>query len=325
MLMLFATGCDHSISFGPELGELGLLPNQPTRMTYNSHPDRLGGFTALGGEVFYTFCEDSKAEQDPPCDEVHVFGLPLRPGDVCLGALPDRGGGRILERCGSAIGDADSLKQYLGGTRLDDGSLVYIYATRRRSASFSINPGLYLLRPGAHTPIKLLAYRPAIDDLGIPARLLAAGGQRVVTLGGDGPEMVTIHGDNTATRQPIAAIDAVDPRNAIGARIEAGFVQRLDLLTGETTDEVPVPTSDGWEDSQATAVGVAGGSVVVAQSRTVFAEGQQQSRLVLLRVGLPPQVVTTMVDVSFDRLAVAPDEQVIVVEVGGDLYRYALP
>jgi hypothetical protein len=292
-------------------------------MTYSSRNDQLGGFTSSGEEVFYTFCEDRKAELAPPCGEVHQPGLPTPAGDICLGALPAVSGGRLLELCGSRPLDADSAKQFRAGTRLADGSLVYIYATRRLIASFSVNPGLYLLRPGAHAPVKLFDYPPAVQDLRIPSRLMASGGHYVVTFGTDGPELITIDSDNSASRRALVGVEAVDPAAPFGARVVDGMIQRLDLLTGESSDLMSVPTSDGWEDAQATALGMAGQSVVVAQLRV--AGEQLQSRLVLLRSGSTPHVVTSRAGAEFSRLAVAPDARTVVAQVDGDLYRYPLP
>jgi hypothetical protein len=324
--MLGALACDHSAPFSPVAGEVGPYEPMPERLTFNVQLDVLHGFTSDGAEVFYTFCEDSKAEATPPCGEHRQPDLGVVT-DRCVGSLPSVGGSRIVELCGTATQDRDSLKQYRGGTRLADGSVVFVYDARRPSASFSLNPALYILRPGELRPELLLPYSGAVADGGIPTRVLAAGGQRVVTLGGAGAELLTIHDDNTVTRAPIPNLAALDPSGEVGLRLSEDQLIQVALPSGTTSSFAPLPLEGDWEDAITYGVGFAAGRAVLSQERTylIGATPRQEGRLVILTADGAVVEVLKQENLRIGQVAVAPDGESVVVERLGDLYKYTLP
>jgi hypothetical protein len=322
-----AGACEHSAPFGPVASESGPFAPAPERLTFNIQFDQLFGFTTDGSEIFYTFCEDFKAEAIPPCGERRQPDITVVFTDRCLGALPATGGSRVHERCGSAHADQDSLKQYRGGTRLADGSLVFIYDARRMSASFSLSPALYVLRPGAPAPVQILAYTPKVDDLGIPSRILAAGGQRVVTLGGDGAELITINHDNTVTRVAIPPLMALDPDGTEGLMVSDANLFRVTLPSGTSQIFAPIPREGEWVAAIEGGFGFAADRAVVAQERyyVVGTTVRQEGRLVMLTSDGQVTEIQKDAEVRFGQVAVAPDGGSVVVERSGDLYRYTLP
>ncbi|HRP07117.1 MAG TPA: hypothetical protein PLL69_01390, partial [Gemmatimonadales bacterium] len=149
-------------------------------MTYSEYRDLLMGHSADGREVFYTFCEDSKAGGPRPCGQSAPGGNVQVTADGCLGSLPAEGGSRTFALCGSPVQDADSAKIFHTGTRLADGSLLFVYSTRRQPfESYASNGKLYIQRPGQHDWTVLVEYPYMILDSAIPYRLLAAGPGRV--------------------------------------------------------------------------------------------------------------------------------------------------
>ncbi len=135
LLVLGLVACGHSEPFGPTPSEAGPFAPAPDRLTFSPQQDVLHGFSANGTELFYTYCEDLKAEQTPACGTSPANpSTEVRDQDRCLGALPVGGGSRILDLCGSPARDADSLKQFVSGTRIADGSLVFFYWSRRHTA-----------------------------------------------------------------------------------------------------------------------------------------------------------------------------------------------
>lgn len=286
-------------------------------MTYSLPNNRLIGHSASGTEVFYTFCEDSKAELTPPCGIPRVGG----PGDRCLGALPAEGGSRIGSWCGSTDADADSVKTFHAGTRLADGSLVFTYSSHLPpSMSIPINGKLYIQRPGEHHWTPLIEYPFHPDGSPAPSRVVPAGPGRVVTSGGaTGTELVTIGSDNSVTRRQVGALSGVDPVTGFGVRVVDGMIRRVDLESGAETDLLPIPSDATWDDSTTTGAAIGGGVVVITQSIPGGA-----SRVVAIRPGSAPVVVLEGVDVP-GTVSVAPDGRSVVVQAQGDLYRYPIP
>lgn len=326
-LMISAVACDHSEPFSPVAGESGPFAPLPERLTFNSRHDSLNGYTSDGSELFYTYCEDIKTDATPPCGEFNQPDALTVPADRCLGALPVAGGSRVVERCGNSAADRDSLKIYRSGTRLADGSLVFAYDSRRTSASFSIDPALYVLRPGALSPVRLLSYTPNVYDLLIPSRILAAGGQQVVTLGGAGPELITVHDDNTVTRVAIPPLVALDPAAGIGLTRSDDNLFRVSLPNGAAQLFASIPQEGDWAGATTSGIGYAAGRALVAQSRTylVGTTTFQEGRLVMLEGDAGLTEVVRAANLTIGQVVVSPDGKFVAVERGGDLYRYALP
>jgi hypothetical protein len=328
LLAFGAVGCGHTTPFGPTPSERGPFSGAPDRLTFNVQQDILHGFSAQGTELFYTFCDDLKAEDHLPCGVPASHPVPtLANQDRCLGALPVDGGSRTLELCGSPVHDADSVKQFVSGTRIADGSLVFIYWTQRPTASFTTNAALYVWRPGAPEPVRLLGYRPAVDNLGVPSRVLAAGGDQVATIGGDGSELVTIRPDNSISREPVAGLLAVDAQTGERLLLNGGVLQRHLPSTGATTTVGSAAPEPEWEMLEVLAGGIAAGDAVLVQRKSRVVAGSVESlrHLIRFRAGNAPDTLLVSDDTGLGGLVMAPHGGSLVVQRHGDLYRYALP
>lgn len=326
LLVGLAMGCGHSDPFGGTLPETGLLPGSGGRMTYSSRGDSLVGHSASGDEVFYTFCEDSKAELHTPCGAPGVGGGQVNlTGDRCLGALPADGGGRLLQLCGTSAADEDSIKQYLAGTRLADGSLVYVYLSRPWTASFSVNPALFLRRPSDVVPRRVLEFPGSILDLGVPRRLLPAGPTTVLALGGAQPQLITFGPGDAVTVRNVPGAVAVDARSRRLARLVDEGLEIEDLETGTSTPRAIPPT--GWLLTETVSVALAGAVIAVSQRErdpaTMAPTGL--NRVLLLREGADPTVLALDHGVRWGTLSLDPNGRSLVVERDGDLYRFEVP
>lgn len=276
-------------------------------MTYSVGDDALMGHTFNGDEVFYTYIEDSKLPPAPP------------QGDRCLGSLPAVGGSRQFSLCGSPIGDADSAKVFHAGTRLADGSLVFVYSTRRLpTVAVPLNGALYIQRPGEHRWTTLIEYPYEVISV-IPHAILAAGPNRVVTLGAGGTELVTISADNGVTRRQVGALSGVDAVGGYGLRVADGMIRRVNLDSGAESDLLAVPAEGDWSESTVLSISVGAG--VVALGQWLPGAG---SRVVTVREGAQPLVAFTSTE-DLGRISVSPDGRSMVLQVGGDLYRYPIP
>lgn len=324
-IVLLVAGCSHTDAFGPTPGERGPFEFQPERLTFNIRADVAHGYSAQGDELFYTYCADAKTELVPPCGEVHQPDLPVAAGDVCLGALPAEGGGRVVELCGTPVADQDSLKQFLTGTRLADGTLAYIYSTRRTTASFSVNPALYLWPPTASSPIRALEYHAKPQDAGIPTQLIAAGGMRLASLGGDGPELLTVQPDQTVTREAMPGLVAADARSGQVLLSSGEVLQVRDLETGTTVEVGRIAQGGSTLPPVLLRAGLAAGAAfVVQQSWPPTMDSAGVVHLLRFRSGTAADTLLAGDASSLSSLAVAPDGRSVIYGDGGDLYRIVL-
>ena len=325
-VLLLTAACGHTDAFGPTPGERGPLASHPERLTFNIRTDAAHGYSAQGDELFYTYCADAKTELNPPCGEVHQPDLPVPTGDVCLGALPAEAGGRVVELCGTALADRDSLKQYLSGTRLADGTLAFLYSTRRTTASFSTNPALYLWRPGAHRPERVLEYPPRIQDAGIPSRIIAAGGMHMISLGGEGPELLTVQSDGTIGREAMPGLVAADARSSQLLLSTGEVLSVRDIATGATTELGRLRQGADTIPPVMLGAGIAGGAAYVVQRSWPATTGVTGvMHLLRLRPGDVTDTLTPIAGGSFTTMVVAPDGRSVIYGDGGDLYRLNVP
>lgn len=320
--------CNHTPAFTTPPGHVGMHPDFPIQMTFSNGTDLLGGFTAAGDELFYTYCEDTKAGRTPPCGIPP--GAPSTPdtaSDRCVAALPTIGGSRSGEWCGSSQFDADSIKRYFGGTRLADGSVVAVYGSRRWNNPMFQDAALYRFRPGAFAPERLLGYEGTLGNVRVPRLVLARGPSSVITVGISGNRQVDIAADGTITTRDVPSFDALDAATGEAILIDGGMVHTLDLASVTTSPFIPLPNEGAWATANVTAIGYGGGVVVVSQLR-IFLVGQTfhtEGRVMMSRNGAPWVELQRQSALSVSRLAVSPDGTVAVAQIYGDLYRWELP
>lgn len=323
---LALAGCGHSEPFGSLPREPGLFSGDEGRMTYGGRENRLVSHSASGDEVYYSFCEDRKAELQTPCGEPSPGGGQANPGgDRCLGALPAAGGGRLLELCGTPDGDADSIKQFLAGTRLADGSLVYVYLARRWTASFSANPALYLRRPGTVSPLRIHQFPVLPSDGGVPRRLIPAGPDAVLALGGGVPTVFTIPPGGEVTVREIPGAVAADAGTGRVARW-IGLALVLEELATGASRTVAIPEL-GWAHVETGSVSIGRDAVAIVQ-RQLDPEAMEpngMARVLLIREGREPIVVPLGRDLQWGSASLAPDGRSLVIEQSGDLHRFRVP
>jgi hypothetical protein len=324
-MALAAMACEHSPTLAPYPPETGLLDGSGGRMTYNVRDDLLSGHSVRGDEVFYTYCEDSKAELPVPCGEPAAGGGHANTtGDRCLGALPAEGGSRRLSLCGTPRGDADSIKQFLAGTRLADGTVVYVYLSRRTTASFAVNPALYLHRPGEFAPVRVHEFPALPFDGGVPRRLLPVGPRELLALGGEAPTLLAIDDAGGVSVRAVPGAVAADPATRQVVIDQEGSLSIEDLDSGARTPlEVP---GTGWAMTVTVSVAMARGVVAITQREldpATFAP-TGLARVLLLRQDQPPQVLALDRGIRWGAVSIAPDGGSLVIERNGDLYRLAV-
>ncbi len=316
-------GCEHTSPFGAEPAHEGMHELFPEQMTLSSGLDALQGLSYSGDEIFYTFCDDLKVERVPACGV--PAGNPSSGGDRCLGALSIGGGGRLVSRCVGPGGDKDSVQVYTTGTRLADGSIWFVYQSRVWSSGMFLNAGLYRLTSGELKPQLILSYEPDLGNTATPGRMLSAGENRIYAESEEGAALLEMGSDGVISI-PAPRFIAIDPRLELGLLIRDEQLIVRQLRSGTETAVGPIPSTE-WREPQLTGVGFAGGSIVVSQRGQTGSEifPVHNSRLVLLRTDQQPVVFAERTGSAWSTVVVSADEQFAVAQLGGDIYRIALP
>lgn len=270
-LVLVLLGCGHTEPFaGVELPD-GLLPAAPLRMTYSGSRDLLQGH-APTREVFYQYCPDSPSPAIPICTT----------GERCVGALPAAGGQRTISICPADLHRRDSVRVIGAASRGGDGSLIWSYAALSNNASFALAPTVYLRRPGAFVPQRVVTLQGSAGNPNFPDRFWWVDDHTVFARTPVGGYLITLHDDRAADVATVGdPVDGVDGGLGRYYRVTATGIAFRDAPSG-AEEAVDLPFPSGWGAPIVHAVSAWEGKVAAIESGLLNPDNPatRESRLV---------------------------------------------